>query len=206
VGTSYAETTIQNGGSLSFNHFWGKTARTNGVINLHEGSITLRGGNATEDIQWALDNGVIVVADGYAISMDDSSGDTVLTSYLPGYVGWASGQGIGGGNEDDDLDLRDNLYEYALNGDPTDDQNLGEEPVMVDLGGSFEYTHLMRHDDTNLVYSVETTTDLVNLSWADSGYTVAVGTNVTGDAYDVVTNSIPMTDEKVFVRLKVTNP
>jgi hypothetical protein len=201
-GSTSTETIIQNGGVLFIDRF--RTDMTNGIITMYEGTFTMTGAS-TEQFDDALALGMIVSAEGYVNSLEVIDGNATLSSYLPGYAGWASAQGIGGENEDEDLDLRDNLYEYALDGDPKDDQDLGVDPVMVDLGGTYEYIHLMRHDDPNLVYSIETTSDLVNPSWAN-GYTVAIGTNVTGEAYDVVTNSIPTTADEIFVRLRVTNP
>ena len=198
---------IKNGGSLLVDRFRDELdgiTYQEGVITLEQGSLTTTGTEAVW-ITNGLASGFIVIADGYIASHEVVDGDYKLTSRLPGYAGWALSLGIGGENEDFDLDLQDNLYEYAMNGDPKDPLVLGEDPVLVDLGGSIAYTHLQRNDDSNLVYSVETTADLVSPSWAP-GYAVPIGTNVTGDAYDVVTNTVPTTADEIFVRLEVTNP
>jgi hypothetical protein len=205
VGVVYeSEITIKNGGSLLVDYLRGE-GYDYGHITLEEGTFTTTG-TSTDDIDEGLASGLIVIAEGYSSLVSTNTGDAILYSYLPGYASWSGINGVGTENQDEDEDLRDNLYEYALNGDPNDPLDLGEDPVMTDLSGSLEYTHLMRHDDTNLVYSVETTTDLVNVPFAAIGYTVAVGTNVTGDAYDVVTNHVPTTADEIFIRLKVTNP
>ena len=57
-------------------------------------------------------------------------------------------------------------------------------------GNELSYAHLRRKDDTNLVYVVETCTNLVSGAWTNAGYTVT-GTNVLGGAYDEVTYRIP---------------
>ncbi len=81
-----------------------------------------------------------------------------------------------------------------------------EPATFINNAGVFTHTYQQRIDDPNLSCLLQGTTDLVNVPFADNGYAVAIGTKVTGDAYDVVTNSIPTTADETFVRLKVTNP
>jgi len=122
------------------------------------------------------------------------------------YDFWASANGVTGTiTDDDDGDGRDNLYEYALNGNPTNGLDAGTAPALVKAGDSFEYTHLQRNDDPNLYYTVQTCTNLVLGSWTDSG-SAPLGTNITGGVYDEVTNSIPTTTPQSYIRLKITNP
>lgn len=66
------------------------------------------------------------------------------------------------------------------------------------------YIHLQRNDDTNLVYSLETRTNLVSGIWTNLGYTV-IGTNLMGGRLfcDEITNIIPTTALQSFIRLKV---
>jgi hypothetical protein len=127
---------------------------------------------------------------------------------IPSYGTWADSflpDVIGSETNDFDEDGFDNLYEYALNGDPTDSSDIGFEPVFEDLGGSLLYIHLMRNDDTNLVYQVQTRESLVDGDWLDSGYTV-LGTNIVAASdYDEVTNSVPTTLDQTFIRLKIDN-
>lgn len=63
------------------------------------------------------------------------------------------------------------------------------------------YVHAQRTDDTNLIYYLETTEDLVEApGWTNAGYAV-VATNVTEGTFDFVTNSIPSTAAQNFIRL-----
>jgi hypothetical protein len=105
---------------------------------------------------------------------------------------------------DDDADGRENLLEYALDGDPSDDQDLGVDPTFVKAGSAFEYTYLKRNNDPNLIYTVEMTTDLITGFWTNTGYMV-LGTNVTGGVYDEVTSSIPTDSPQSYIRLKIEN-
>ena len=85
---------------------------------------------------------------------------------------------IGGEDDDFDNDMANNLYEYALNGDPTDDQDPGQEPVMVMSGAVMEYSHQLRKDYDGLVYTVQTKMDLVNdAEWLTAGI-LSTSTNV----------------------------
>ena len=107
-----------------------------------------------------------------------------------------------GYDDDYDKDGRNNLYEYALNGDPEDRKNDGSEPTFVKGLTSFDYVHLQRNDDPRLSYEVQTCADLVAGSWTNTGSTIT-GTNVTGDAYDDVTNSIPADSPQRYIRLRI---
>lgn len=124
--------------------------------------------------------------------------ETIWTTAKPGVD---SNTGL---EDDYDNDGRNNLYEYALGGDPENPVSLGLDPIFIKVGSDFQYTHQKRNDDLSLDYDVETTDDLVSGSWVTTGYSV-LGTNVLGGAYDEVTNSIPATAAQTYVRLKVTN-
>jgi len=123
-----------------------------------------------------------------------------------GYDAWAIGWDVnlGEGTNDYDGDLLDNLGEYGLNGNPTNNHDVGVEPRMERLGVELAYIHLQRNDDTNLVYSLETRTNLVSGIWTNLGYTV-IGTNLMGGGlfYDEITNIIPTTASQSFIRFKV---
>jgi len=73
------------------------------------------------------------------------------------------------------------------------------------LGNELRYAHLRRNDDTNLLYVVETCTNLVFGVWTNAGYTVT-GTNVLGGAYDEVTYRIPAHAPETYLRLKIHYP
>jgi hypothetical protein len=123
---------------------------------------------------------------------------------LEGYDLWATqwGVDIGSGTNDYDFDGMVNLYEYGLGGDPTNGLYWGTLPVLTKSGNDFIYLHPMRSDDDSLIYTVETTTNLVSGAWTNLGYTVS-GTNVTGGTLDFVTNDIDTVRNQNFIRLKI---
>lgn len=127
---------------------------------------------------------------------ENSPYQTIWTTVVPGVD---SGTGL---LDDYDNDGRNNLYEYALNGDPEDNQSLGNDPAFIKAGQAFIYTHLQRNDDSLLSYIVQNTTNLVNGSWEDTD-SAPIGTNITGSAYDVVTNRILATESQTYIRLKI---
>jgi len=72
-------------------------------------------------------------------------------------------------------------------------------------GNELRYVHLQRNDDTNLVYVVESCTNLVSGVWTNAGSPVT-GTNVTGGAYDEVLHLIPVDAPQTYIRLKIVYP
>ena len=129
-----------------------------------------------------------------------------VTDNSSGYDTWAETYGganvIGASTNDYDSDGLDNLYEYGLGGDPTNRLNMGTLPVMEKSGDRFLYVHPQRSDDTSLVYTVETSTNLVSAAWLPVGYTI-MGTNVTGGTVDFVTNDVNTIGDEKFIRLKI---
>ena len=125
-----------------------------------------------------------------------------------GYEGWASGWGvdIGAETNDYDGDGLSNIYEYGLEGDPTNDADQGTSPEFgtMDVGGTnwFGYIHpqLAVGEHSGLSYSLELNSDLVLGVWTNSGYTV-LGTNVTGGMLNFVTNITSVVERKKFIRL-----
>jgi hypothetical protein len=120
------------------------------------------------------------------------------------YELWAAGWGanIGAKTNDYDGDGLANLYEYGVNGDPTDDQDQGTAPIFTKLGDSLIYVHPRRSDDALLTYTVETTTNLMDsVSWSAAGYTVS-GT-LEGNPVDMVTNIVNTVESEQFIRLKI---
>lgn len=124
-----------------------------------------------------------------------------------GYEGWAAGWGVYIGTETNDYDDDglNNLWEYALGGDPTLNTDRGVSPVcgILNVGGveTFNYVYPQRSAaDSGLTYSLEVTTDLVSGTWTNAGYSVQ-GTNVTGGTLDYVTNVTDTVDDQKFIRL-----
>jgi hypothetical protein len=123
---------------------------------------------------------------------------------LEGYDLWAAGwkADIGASTNDMDFDGLNNLYEYGLGGDPTNRLNMGSLPMLSKAGSQFLYVHPQRSDDNSLIYTVETTDNLISGTWTNLGYTV-VGTNITGGSLNFVTNDIDTVRNKNFIRLKI---
>jgi fibronectin type 3 domain-containing protein len=142
-------------------------------------------------------------------SLENDSGYAVPTleigaeATLIGYDSWASDHGVGAATNDFDADGINNLYEYGLNGNPTNPAVLGTLPVFSKSGNRFLYIHPKRSDDPALIYTVETTTNLMDSgSWTNDGYTMT-GTNITGETLDFVTNDVDIVDSEKFIRLKI---
>ena len=130
------------------------------------------------------------------------SGVFGLGIYLEGYDLWAHGYGIGAGTNDFDFDGLNNLYEYGVDGDPTSALDRGTLPVFTNTGGGLLYIHPKRSDDTNLTYTVETTTNLVSGAWTNAGYSV-IGSHMTGGTLDFVTNEVDTAEDEKFIRLRI---
>lgn len=123
----------------------------------------------------------------------------------PGYASWSDSYSlVEGPDGDDDDDGLSNLEEYGLGGNPTNGIVDGHLPILGKSGSGFEYIHVRRNDDTNLVYTLELTDDLISGAWSNVGYSV-VGTNSTiGGDFDEITNSIPTGEANTFIRLNIT--
>lgn len=174
-----------------------------------ESSITASGfvvGTVTSNYSTSVSAGLVIsqkpaagtsVAEGVAI-------DLIVSAGLPPYTTWSGkfGEDIGSMTNDHDGDLQNNLYEYALNGDPTNPEDNGVDPVLQHMNGSLVYIHLLRNDDPGLIYSVETCTNLIYGGWVPDG-AAPVGTNLTDGTYNEVTNSVPSDTQQSFIRLTV---
>jgi acetyl esterase/lipase len=125
-----------------------------------------------------------------------------LGIYLEGYDLWAHGYGIGAGTNDFDFDGLKNLYEYGVGGNPTNALDRGTLPIFTRSGSVLLYRHPRRSDDPALIYTLETTTNLVAGTWTSEGYTVS-GTNVTGGTFNFVTNEVDTAASEKFIRLKI---
>lgn len=126
---------------------------------------------------------------------------------LGGYSSWAGGWGedLSDPYGDFDEDGLLNIYEYGLNGDPTNNTNTGTSPTfgIQNVGGTnyFGYIHPQLHaEGTGLDYSLALATDLAGPWTTNSGY-VVLGTNVTVGPLDFVTNVTTTVESKKFIRL-----
>jgi hypothetical protein len=205
--------TLKNG----YNYGFDATAETGGYDSLPQvGTYTISGSPTTiaDNDQYSVSGVLTTDSSGTLIykqisSIDRSvmNGFVLSTVAVPagGYDAWASTNNlVGGATDDDDIDGRNNFYEYVLNGDPTDDQDVGTDPHLKQVEGALYFIHLQRNDDPNLIYTVERCTDLFSNVWINAGAT-AEGTNVMGGGlyYDEITNSAPMGSDAGYFRLKV---
>jgi hypothetical protein len=131
------------------------------------------------------------------VYMDDFS--LALLEQAFSYDRWASDNGVGLPNADADDDGLDNLYEYALDGDP----NSALKPLVpasIQTTNLFEYAHLLRNDDLSLICTTEVSTNLINGTWTDAG--IVTVTNGSAGAYDDITHTLPV-EEQAFLRLTI---
>jgi hypothetical protein len=119
---------------------------------------------------------------------------------------WANTYGgsslIGSPTTDYDGDRLSNLGEYALGGNPTNRLDSGTAPVLVNASGTMLYIHPKRASDGNLVYTIETSTNLVSGSWINASY-IITGTNVTGTGLNYLTNALTTNGKEAYYRLKI---
>jgi hypothetical protein len=116
-----------------------------------------------------------------------------------GYEVWAAANGVGDRVDDPEGDGQNNLLEYALNGDPSEGEDIN--PSLIKAGDAVEYIHKQRNDDPSLVYFVQVSSNLMENFWEPAA--LPVGTNITGGLYDDVTNRIPTVDSSSYIRLKI---
>jgi hypothetical protein len=120
-----------------------------------------------------------------------------------GFQSWMASFGVTNSapDADDDSDGADNLYEYALNGDPTNALDTGSAPVIEPDGASIGYVYLKR-DDPDLTYTLRIRSDLVYGDWSTNGFSVTEG--VIDSIWKAVTNSVPLSgNDKLFYDLKI---
>jgi hypothetical protein len=208
-GTGYVN--VRNGGVLDLAGLNATQSIAHGsILNIENGSVIINGNQTGPAHDYVAAGRIVAYLGAGTVHVDYGTvnpGRTTLTAFAPlqGYHAWAAGWGvpIGTPTHDYDGDFLSNLGEYALNGNPTNALDTGTAPRAYRLGGDLFYTHLQRNDDSNLVYLVETCSNLVSGVWTNAGYSV-VGTNVTGGVYDEVIYSISGDAPETYVRLKVT--
>ncbi|VGO12002.1 hypothetical protein PDESU_00550 [Pontiella desulfatans] len=147
---------------------------------------------ATGDPTWFVDN---VAISGFAVNPGE-----------PGYSSWAAEYGLlEDENGDDDDDGLLNLYEYGLGGNPTNGFVDGHIPVFGKAESGMQFIHVQRNDDTNLVYELETSVDLISGTWTNAGYEISGTNTLFGEDFDEVTNAVPTDVSQKFIRLNITS-
>ena len=120
------------------------------------------------------------------------------------YDFWATSYGdaalIGSPANDYDGDGLANLMEYALGGNPTNNLDAGAAPTLINTNGTLLFVYPKRCDNFNLIYGIQSSTNLVN--WTNASYAVT-GTNVTGGILNYVTNALVTNGLPAYYRLTV---
>lgn len=120
---------------------------------------------------------------------------------------WAQTYGVVDPNGDIEPDGLDNLMEYALGGNPTNDDASEVAPVTFTAadGGTnwFYHVHTERTDDPALTVTIGTATNLVNVSSWDENDVEQVGAPVISGNFKTVTNRTEATPNAKFIKLQV---
>jgi hypothetical protein len=140
-----------------------------------------------------------------------SSLDLVLTSESQSYSGWITDYNLTGGQDavgaDPDGDGIQNIYEYGLGGDPTNNAVTGTLPTfeIIEQGGSniCEYIHVQRVGSFGIAYAVQQVPDLGSAAWTNEGISNA-GESVEMEGFQAVTNHAPVDTPVKFMRLLIT--
>ncbi|MEM7791780.1 MAG: hypothetical protein AAF546_10295, partial [Verrucomicrobiota bacterium] len=116
------------------------------------------------------------------------------------------GVDMGLASDDFDNDGKPNLLEYALGTSPFDRSDSIVLPKLVSGNGTVSLSYFRRSDDPNLLYTIESCSDLSSDIWTEVGN--ATITSEARDAYyDEVTHTMSIdSNENMFFRLKVTTP
>jgi len=127
------------------------------------------------------------------------------------YSSWALSFGLLGadtnGNADVENDGLENLMEYALGGNPTNDDAAAVAPyavIMADAGGTNWFYHVHNQNtDTDLTFTVGATTNLVTTA-ADTNDVEWVGATAESGGFKTVINRTEATTDAKFIKLKVS--
>jgi hypothetical protein len=126
--------------------------------------------------------------------------DAWPASFLTYWMGsW--GMDIGPETHDFDGDGLVNWGEYATGGDPTNALDVGAVPRIKRAGATLDYAYAQRNDDSDLVYTVESTTDLSSGIWTFAGGSAE--TNLTAGTFDTVDHRLLTADGHACLRLRV---
>ncbi len=136
-----------------------------------------------------------------------------LVSMTTPYEYWAQSYGLSGDSavktENPDGDAVDNVTEYGLGGDPTDQENAGHIPTfrLVEENGTnwLEYVYPKRvEENSGLAYILQTSKSLSGSGWTNGGYQMLEPFGAFDADYFAVTNRIPTADDTAqFIRLSV---
>ncbi|VGO12798.1 hypothetical protein PDESU_01352 [Pontiella desulfatans] len=216
--------TLSGDVSLDFESFSYGNSLNNAGIELSDADTALL---YTATAQFGDQN---VAADGFSIGSGQALTFTAVTNYTWGialggfsfqivpakalsYTDWAAlyPSMTGGMLDDDDNDGLDNLYEFAVGGNPVNGTVApAYMPVssLIDAGGSsnvIEYVYTRRHPvPVDMGYTLNVSDAGLTLpNWADDGYTV-IDEGEGAPGFKTVTNHVPVdANTKKFIKLVV---
>lgn len=157
------------------------------------------------DLDPGVYDGAALLAAGVSSNCFSDWGGT-LTAQPSGseFQVWAAGWKGALGSEFDDYDGDGikNIGEYAFGGDPADALDTGVAPFLIHHNGQLKYIHFWRND-SNLLYRLESTDDLVGGLWTNTDYVVAGSPSQGSEIFCCVTNTIPADKDQTFLRMTV---
>jgi hypothetical protein len=202
------------GGVYQVEYYWGEVDPDSRGLNMERAN-PAAGTHYTRGKEYSRfsHNGAV---DGFpALELGGLNEKADLTFYVHGsvfvptdpYDAWAAGYP---GFSDTDLesdpegDGLNNMMEYALNGDPTQNDAATVKPATHSDGSWFIHVHTERVGDASLSYEVQLDQNgnLPMASWATNGIEWVADSAVSGD-YKSVTNRTDATGSQEFIRLKV---
>ena len=133
---------------------------------------------------------------------------------VPPYETWAESYDLFGDNADEKADVEygglgdglENLMEYALGGNPTNDDAAAVSPdtFVADAGGTNWFYHVHNQNtDASLTITVGATTNLVATA-ADTNDVEFVGATAETNGFKTVTNRTEATSSAKFIKLEVS--
>jgi len=122
------------------------------------------------------------------------------------YWGFPEDAGDGANDMDPDGDLSNNLYEFALGGNPMDENDVGYSPMLSQQPGGFmTYSYPRRiGSQSYLNYRLEWSNNLLGSAWSDTGYVELAAPQQIDPKFESVSNLIiEELESDKFIRLKV---
>ncbi len=128
------------------------------------------------------------------------------------YDGWIASFGLEGADAERDTDYEDdgmeNLLEYALGGNPTNDDAAAVMPTLECTADTMEYVYRRRTDAVSrgLDYGVVLNTNSLQFAaaWTNVGTSFETAIGAIDEKFESATNTIPVSGDVGFVNLEVT--
>jgi hypothetical protein len=161
-------------------------------------------GNRTDGSDSTAGNGNLeILVDNLYFSTAYSNSSPLIPSWLPSqFDQWAALFNVPNTTVDSDFDGVNNLYEYGFGGDPTNPAWSGYLPVADISATGFSYVY-PRRENSGLVYTIETSTNLLSNVWNQSGTVELEPAGVVAAGFEAVTNEVSMENDETFVRLVI---